>query len=306
MDLAYAFALAALALAIVSIMVWRRGGSGVRRAATTAFLDHQLERHRDQPAVAAESRTRRRRTGLRAWDDLLLRAGITAGAGFHLRFFAPIVAVPLALLGLAGPIAAVAALALTAVLSYFRLWLKAAARQRRMLSQLPAFLEAMVRLITIGNSIGAAFQAAAANADFPLKEVLQRAENLTRSGKEIDAALRQVSEQYGLRQLYLMAAVIAVALRFGGRSDQVLDRMAAFMRDLEHARDELSAMSAEVRMSAWILALLPLGLAAFIIIFNNALFMTMWADPAGVKLLIGAAILQAGGSYWLYRMARAI
>jgi tight adherence protein B len=109
-----------------------------------------------------------------------------------------------------------------------------------------------------------------------------------------------------LRQLYLVAAVVAVAMRFGGRSDQILDRMSAFMRDVEQARDELSALSAEVRLSAWVLALLPLGLAAFIILFNNALFMTMWHDPIGVRLLLGAVVLQVGGSYWLYRMARAI
>ncbi|CPL55718.1 type IV pilus assembly protein [Bordetella pertussis] len=127
-----------------------------------------------------------------------------------------------------------------------------------------------------------------------------------RSGKDLDAALHQVSRQYQLRELFLVSAVIALALRFGGRSDQVLERMAAFMRDLEQARDELTALSAEVRLSAWILALLPIGLALFIIIFNNQLFMGMWHDPMGFRLLVFAMLLQAGGSYWLYRMARSV
>ena len=118
--------------------------------------------------------------------------------------------------------------------------------------------------------------------------------------------LLQVSRQYGLRELFLVSAVISLALRFGGRSDQVLERMAGFMRDLEHARDELTALSAEIRLSAWILALLPIGLGLFIITFNNALFVGMWNDPLGFRMLLVAAGLQIGGSYWLYRMARAV
>ena len=51
----------------------------------------------------------------------------------------------------------------------------------------------------------------------------------------------------------MVAAVVSIALRFGGRSDQVLERMAAFMRDVSQARSELSASSAEIRLSAWIL-----------------------------------------------------
>ncbi|MCK9507216.1 MAG: type II secretion protein F, partial [Pigmentiphaga sp.] len=86
----------------------------------------------------------------------------------------------------------------------------------------------------------------------------------------------------------------------------VLERMAGFMRDLQQARQELFAMSAEVRLSAWILALLPVGVAALILVANNELFMTMWEDPLGKMLLFAAVGLQALGSFLLYKMAKAI
>src|SRR3546814_77350 len=170
-----------------------------------------------------------------------------------------------------------------------------------MVSQVPDFLDMMVRLMTVGNSLGSAFHGAAAKINDPLLEVVERASSLNRSGKELDVALRQVSRQYGLHELYLMAAVVGVAIRFGGRSDQVLERMAVFIRDLDQARHELVALSAEVRLSAWVLALMPLGIACFILFFNNELFMGMWYDDAGRKLLIGAVVLQIVGSYWLNR-----
>ncbi|WP_050851137.1 type II secretion system F family protein, partial [Bordetella pertussis] len=235
-----------------------------------------------------------------AWRQLLLRAGVEPTP----RFLAASVGAPALAWLFGGWISAAAALLLVALLWYFHLWLKA--DRRRMVHQLPTFLDALVRLITIGNSVNAAFQNALGSVEQPLLEVLQRADSQVRSGKDLDAALHQVSRQYQLRELFLVSAVIALALRFGGRSDQVLERMAAFMRDLEQARDELTALSAEVRLSAWILALLPIGLALFIIIFNNQLFMGMWHDPMGFRLLVFAMLLQAGGSYWLYRMARSV
>lgn len=300
---------AALLLLMLAVMLWRQAGSGERRAASSAFLERQLGRQRDaqaggDPGVARSSAAVR--TGYQWWDNLLARAGVRSSVGFYIGMFAPPAIIPVVLLVLIGPFAALGALVLLAGLSAFRIWLKIDRRQRRMLAQLPGFLESMVRLLTIGSSLGSAFQTAAGNVNEPLQEVLARAESLTRSGKDLDAALRQVSEQYGLRQLFLLSSVIAVAMRFGGRTDQILDRMAAFMRDIEQARDELSALSAEVRMSAWILALLPLGLTAFIIMFNNALFMSMWNDPTGIHMLIVAVVLQASGCFWLYRMARSV
>ena len=75
---------------------------------------------------------------------------------------------------------------------------------------------------------------------------------------------------------------------------------------MAQARNELSASSAEIRLSAWILALLPVGIAGFIMMANNDLFLGLWRDPSGFKMLVTAVVLQIGGSYWLYRMAKSI
>src|SRR5690606_11447170 len=81
-------------------------------------------------------------------------------------------------------------------------------RRARMFDQLPEMLDNMVRLITIGNSMAAAFQAAAANTSEPLREVVERAAHLSRSSQELDAALAQVARQYDFEELRLLAAVV--------------------------------------------------------------------------------------------------
>ncbi|CAB3635605.1 type II secretion protein F [Achromobacter marplatensis] len=298
----------AVVLAIGAVLLWRHANSGARRAASSTFLDNQLNRGREALAASDSfsSNSRAVRSGLPKWDRLLLLAGVRQSAGLYARLALPLVgAATLAWLFL-GALSGVVVLVLVAILEYFLLWLRADKRQRRMISQLPAFLDNIVRLITIGNSMGSAFQTAAATTDEPLREVMETAASLSRSAKELDAALVHVSRLYGLKELYMIAAVVSLAMRFGGRSDQVLERMAAFMRDVAQARNELSASSAEIRLSAWILALLPVGIAGFIMMANNDLFLGLWRDPSGFKMLVTAVVLQIGGSYWLYRMAKSI
>ncbi|KGD89382.1 type II secretion protein F [Achromobacter sp. RTa] len=305
-----ALALAGLAavLAIGAVLLWRHASKGARRAASSAFLDNQLGRGREARAGSEPFATgaRAMRSGFLGWDRLLLLAGVRQSAGLYVRLALPPLGCATLAWLLLGSMSGAVTLVLTAVLEYFLLWLRADKRRRRMISQLPAFLDNIVRLVTIGNSMGSAFQTAAGNTDEPLREAMETAASLSRSAKELDAALAHVSRLYGLKELYMISAVVSLAMRFGGRSDQVLERMAAFMRDVAQARNELSASSAEVRLSAWILALLPVGIAGFIIVGNNDLFMGLWHDPAGFRMLAAAVALQIGGSYWLYRMAKSI
>jgi tight adherence protein B len=300
----------ALLLLLGGLLLWMLANRRAARLSTQRFVERQIdERTAAYLKVASLGLSEGHeahvwRGGPANWSSLLLRAGIAPTPGFYFRLAG--IPVALAVLGglLLGPWAAGAIVVMGLALGLFRIWLKADRRHRKAVEQLPDFLDAVVRLMVIGNSLASSFQSATAKVDDPLLEVVERANRLHRGGQELDAALRQTARMYGLHELFLVAAIVGVAIRFGGRSDHILERMAAFMRDLTQARRELVALSAEVRLSAWILSLLPLCIACFIIMFNNALFMGMWNDPMGWKLLIGAACLQIFGSYVLYRMAR--
>ena len=123
------------------------------------------------------------------------------------------------------------------------------------------------------------------------------------TGVEIDRALSQVSVIYGVRELELVGAVLRLSVKYGGRADVMLDRMASFMRDLEQAERELEAMSAETRLSSWVLAMLPIGIGGFLILSNPKYFASMWFDPTGRQLVYLAFGLQVAGAYLLYRLA---
>ena len=204
----------------------------------------------------------------------------------------------------AGPAPAMAMALFCCVIGAFALWTAVQRFRRQLRRQLPMFIDAMVRLITIGNSMHASFQLSVATVEPPLRDCLDRAGSLVRAGTELDEAVQQVADDVRVEEMSLLAAILGLGVRYGGRADLLLERVGNFMRDREQAEQELVALSAETRLSAWILGMLPLGVGLFIVVFNAAYIVNMWQDEVGRYLLYGAAGLQLLGAVLLYRLAR--
>ncbi|CAN7468736.1 type II secretion system F family protein [Variovorax paradoxus] len=210
-----------------------------------------------------------------------------------------------ALAGLFGGwIAALSALTLLALLAIFAIWLRLQKFRRKLVSQLPGYIDAMVRLITIGNSTQAAFQLAIATTEAPLRGHLERSASLVRAGMDLDRALHQTASSVRVDEMFLLASILGLGVRYGGRADLLLERVGNFMRDREQAEHELVAMSSETRLSAWILGLLPVAVGGFLIMTNPAYFIGMWNDGTGRMLIFSSAGLQLIGAALLYRLAR--
>ncbi|ARU04354.1 secretion system protein [Comamonas serinivorans] len=209
------------------------------------------------------------------------------------------------LVALQGDLAIGALVALAyGLLCCFGIWLRLSKRRAKMLSQLPSFLDNMVRLISIGNSPHAAFKFASGNVPEPLGRALGDVSAALNVSPDLGQAMAQLERTWKLPEFGLLAAVFRMSTRYGGRADQVLERVSAYIRDRQSAERELHALSAEVRLSAWVLALLPILVGGLIMVLNQGYFMRMWNDPVGQKMILAAAALQALGSFFLYRLAR--
>lgn len=204
----------------------------------------------------------------------------------------------------AGPVAAVIVLLLVLAIGAFVIWHRKQKMRALLVAQLPVFIDSIVRLITIGNAIQAAFQLAIPTTKAPLRDCMEKASALVRAGVDLDQALAQMAARVSIEEMHLLASILGLGVRYGGRADVLLERVAHFMRDREQAQHELVAMSSETRLSAWILGLLPIGVGAAIVLINPAYFALMWQDESGRTLLFGALALQATGVFLLYRLAR--
>lgn len=203
-----------------------------------------------------------------------------------------------------GALMGLALLVVCMLLGTFGIWLRLSRRRAKMLTQLPSFLDNMVRLLSIGNSLHAAFQFASGNVPQPLGAALQHASASLNVSPDLGQAMAQLERTWGLPEFGLLAAVFRTTTRYGGRADVVLERVSSYIRDRQSAERELHSMSAEVRLSAWILALLPIVVGTIIMLLNPGYFMRMWNDVMGQKMIMLAAVLQIFGSFFLYRLAR--
>lgn len=201
------------------------------------------------------------------------------------------------------------ALAIVALLVFFLgvvffFWKRLERKRGKMLEQLPSFLDNMVRLITIGTSPQAAFQMSAQSVPEPLGTALQQASGVFAAHSNLGQAMDVLEDTWRLPEFGLLAAVFRMSTQYGGRTDQVLERVAAYVRDKHAAERELHAMSAEVRLSAWVLSLLPVLVGAFIMLLNEGYFMRMWNDEGGRQMVILAVVLELVGVALLYRLAK--
>lgn len=237
-------------------------------------------------------------------EHLVVRAGLSH-AGAPATIVLAVLALSTVSIELrAGAVAAGAAAIGVAAMVALLVTARAQRRRLAIVIQLPTFLDGIVRLVTLGNSVPAAFQAALQTTEAPLRECLDHVSRMLRAGVEIDRALAHVATVYGTREFEFVGAVLRLSVKYGGRADVMLERMSAFMRDLEQAERELGAMSAETRLSAWVLVALPLAIGGYLVATNPTYFSAMWGDADGRHLIYLAFALQAGGGYLLYRMTR--
>ncbi|PZP77585.1 MAG: pilus assembly protein, partial [Stenotrophomonas maltophilia] len=240
-------------------------------------------------------------------DGLLQRAGLQTGWKLPIMLLVPglVLAVVATLrLGTAWMFP------LTLLLYLLGCWLWVMRRttklRAQLLHQLPDFLDNLVRLTALGNSLQAAFQVASMQTSAPLRGLLDTTVRFARSGMELDRALAQAAHPYRMDVLKVLSVVIGVSVRIGGRSDQILQRMGDFMRDLEQAQQELSATTSETRMSAWVLGLLPPACAVLMAIASPDFFQPVLHDPLGHKILLIALGMELAGGFLLYRLAKSL
>lgn len=306
-----ALALLSLTLLLLAgaIELWWGSAARQQRRKSLAHVEQSLSGMSRAPMLVAmaEPPVPPRAQGELRTDGLFLRAGLPAG--WRMPIILALPGLALILLGWwrIGSLW-ITPLLLAVYAALVWLWLRSRIdKQRKQLTrQLPDFLDGMVRMASIGNSLPMSFQTVSTTVQMPLREVLDRAMSSVRAGLDLDRALQLAAKPYRLEELELLHVVLGTGMRMGGRADQILQRMSDFMRDLGHARQELHAITAETRLSAWVLGLLPLLVAVSMTLLNPAFYMPMFTQPLGHKLLLIALALEATGGFLLYRLAKSL
>jgi tight adherence protein B len=262
-------------------------------------------------AEAAESQKQVLRAGENAKEDWWLRFSDWLGqAGFAPR---PFLLRSLALDILISILLALFLLPIVGILYFFLLHplltvlrVRLAIRKRAALTllALPGFLDAVVRITRVGTSLTAAIQSATREAEGPIRDIFRQILRREHAGMPIDRAMLLIAQRYHLPELAILATVLRLNLRYGGRTDIILERLADWLRGRVSVQAELRALSAETRFSALVLSILIPGLGVYITAMNSKPIMAMWDTEIGRILLILGAGLILLGIFLIQRMSK--
>lgn len=244
-----------------------------------------------------------------AWpwvEQLFWRAGIEANSR---QVMAGLLAMTMiALLGgvWKGIVIALSAPVIIILLIYLWLLHKAKKRIVLILAQLPLFLDQVLRGLGTGRSMEGALSLAADETPAPLKDIITRVLRAGKLGADLGEAIQEAADLYRINELYLLALSIRINRSYGSSVRDMLQNVAKMIHDREAARGELRALTGETRVTAWVLGLLPPGLAVYIMLMNPRYLETMWQDASGRILLMIAVGLQLAGAFTLWRMIKSI
>lgn len=298
--------LLSIALIVVSlgVFVLGRGEAREKREEALARLDAAMT-HSIDPLKLEKDPLKKR--FVPQWvTDNLISAGIPVNQAVGMRIGAFLLLPPLFMWAWFGLPNAMGVLILTSMLFAAFVAIKQRKRRASMLAQLPTFLDALVRVSSVGYSITVSFNTAVESTEEPLKDALNVAVHMQFAGLELDEAMSRLARIYKLTEFKLIASVVSLALSYGGKSDILLSRLAQYLRDRESYHKEMLAMSAEARTSAVFMSALTPTLVGFILAFRPDYLSSMWFDPTGKMLLFIGAGLQLLGIFLIYRLVRSI
>jgi tight adherence protein B len=179
-------------------------------------------------------------------------------------------------------------------------------RLKRMIEQLPSLLDHAVRSLKSGRTLADAVLGAINAAEDPLKNALGRVQRSVQLGVSLPDAASDFAELYDKDELRLFALGLKVNHRYGGNASELLENLIKLIREREQAARQLSAMTGETRVTAVVLALLPVTVAGYFLISNPKYLLSMWNDGSGQWMLVSALLLQVFGCLALWRMLRSL
>jgi tight adherence protein B len=183
-------------------------------------------------------------------------------------------------------------------------------RLRAFEDQLSQTLNLWVNALRSGYSVLQSMEAIATELPPPVSTEFERVVQEVRLGLSVPQALSNMLRRMPSDDLDLIVTAVNIQREVGGNLAEVLDTISFTIRERVRIKGEIRTLTAQGRLSGWIISLLPIGLA-FILLTINADYMSqLWVDlpprvgpvPCG-WLVIGAGLIMMGiGIYLIQRI----
>ena len=180
---------------------------------------------------------------------------------------------------------------------------KVTRRRQAFEAQLPDALSLIASSLSAGHTFLRAIQMMTEEAEDPLAEEFSRVIHETQLGDPVVEALDRMAIRLEIEDLRWVVQAIRIQQTVGGRLADMLHTLADFIRSREEVRREVKVLTAEGRISAWVLGALPVALLFAIQVMNPgyaAPFYKGW----GLLVLAGTAMSVVAGVAVILKMVK--
>jgi tight adherence protein B len=175
-------------------------------------------------------------------------------------------------------------------------YLRRDVRRNKLLVQMPEALDLMARTMRAGRTLTQAMQSVADEFKAPLGPEFAACGEQQNLGVSSEEALRGLSDRTGLLELKVLVVAILVHQQTGGNLAELLEKLAGVVRDRFRVRGRVQAMTAEGRLQAVVLLLLPPVLFGVMFILRRSYIEILFQYP---YLLAGMVVSQLIGMLWI-------
>jgi len=230
---------------------------------------------------------------LKTPEWLLIHVAVMVSSGLFFMFLFSFQVIPTLLglfLGFIGP--------------WLYLSRKESNRSKAFLAGLPDTLQLIAGSLSAGYSMPQAIDTVVREGRPPISSEFNRALIETRLGVPIEDALDGIAVRMKSQDFAWVVMAIRIQREVGGNLAEVLSTVGDTLRERERLRRQVQVLSAEGRLSAWILGLLPVAFASYLVLVRPDYLQPLIETLAGWVMIGCGVLLLAIGSFWLSKVVK--
>ena len=175
-------------------------------------------------------------------------------------------------------------------------------RIERFKKQLPDGLDLIARALRAGHSFTGAMKLAAEEFDDPLGPEFEETLNEINFGVSVPVALKNLATRYDFEEIQYFVTGVTLQRETGGNLAELVEALARLIRERFVFEGKVRVLTAECRLSAVILVVLPFLIAGYIWLTNPNFLKPLLSEPVGHLMIVSALVMMTVGIIVLKRM----
>jgi tight adherence protein B len=184
------------------------------------------------------------------------------------------------------------------------LGLKRSRRARTFNALLPDTLQLMSGSLSAGMSLAQSVDTIVREANEPMASEFRRVLVEARLGVPLEDAMEGISERFESKDFAWVVMAIRIQRQVGGNLAELLDTVAETIRERQYLRRQVFALSAEGRLSAWVLGGLPPAFGVYLFFTQGDYIRPLYTTVLGWMMLAAGAVMLAIGAFWMSRLVK--